>query len=281
MAILTFLSDFGSRDYYVAAVKGVILSLAPGATLVDVSHEVAAGDVAAGSFLLAAALPAFPPGAVHLAVVDPGVGSERRLLALETVLPGHAAPSFLVGPDNGLFEPFLDGCLRRVAIDRPDLYRDAPGATFHGRDRFAPAAAALLRGEDLASLGAPAADPRRARRPPPEPWSGEGRQGWRGRVEHVDRYGNLITDLTAAALPPLAPGIRVEIAGRTITAGARFYAEMPPGEPAWLVGSLGKLELSLAGASLAEAWALGRGETLLISWSCKRNEGESARSQRQ
>lgn len=93
--ILTFLSDFGTRDYYVAAVKGVILARAPGTTLVDVSHEVAPGDVAEGALLLAAALPCFPPGAVHLAVVDPGVGSERRLLALETVLPGQVRSSIV------------------------------------------------------------------------------------------------------------------------------------------------------------------------------------------
>ncbi len=269
MAIFTFLSDFGSGDYYVAAVKGVLLSLAPGTTLVDVTHEVAPGDVEEAAFLLAAALPAFPAGAIHLAVVDPGVGSARRMLALETVLPGHAAPSYLIGPDNGLFEPFFPAASRILAIDRPDLYRAGPGATFHGRDRFAPAAAALIRGEDFASLGPEIADPQRLSFPRPQPFAEAGREGWRGRVAHVDRYGNLISDLPATLLPfaPPTRRIKVEIAGREITAGVRFYAEIPPGEAAWMVGSTGKLELSLTSASLSSTWAVGRGETLFISWS--------------
>ena len=273
MAILTFLSDFGLRDYYVAAVKGVILGLAPGTALVDVAHEVAPGDVAEASFLLAAALPAFPPGAVHLAVVDPGVGSGRRMLAIEARLPGHAASSFLVGPDNGIFEPFLDRAVAVVAVERPDLYRASPGATFHGRDRFAPIAAALLGGAPLLSLGPPIGDPMRGENPPPLPFRRDGRQGLAGRVAHVDRYGNLVTDLPAAALPVQPPtrSLAVLVAGREISAGARFYAEIPLGEAAWLVGSLGFVELSLAGSSLAELWSIGRGENVTISWSSERN----------
>lgn len=268
LPILTFLSDFGTRDYYVAAVKAVILSRAPRATLVDVSHEVPPGDVEHGAFLLAAALPLFPPGAVHLAVVDPGVGSARRLLAVETLLPGHDAPSFLVGPDNGLFEPFLDHAQRIVAIDRPDLYRQAPGATFHGRDRFAPVAAALLAGVPALQLGSTIADPARGPAALPAPFREDGREGLVGRVAHVDRFGNLVSNLPVAALPcpPPAGGVTVEIAGRTLTRGVGCYAEIPHNEAAWLVGSLGTLELSLRGASLAEAWSIGRGENLLVSW---------------
>lgn len=270
--ILTFLSDFGTRDYYVAAVKGVILSRAPRTVLVDVSHEVAPGGVEEGAFLLAAALPSFPPGAVHLAVVDPGVGSARRELAVEAVLAGHDAPSFLVGPDNGLFEPFLDSCRRVVAIDRTDLYRAAPGATFHGRDRFAPVAAAILNGLPLGELGRPLGDPVRGPSQVPRPWRHSERQGVDGRIVQVDRYGNLVSNLPAAALPcrPPTSELAVAIAGRTVDRGVLCYAEISPNEAAWLVGSLGTVELSLRGASLAEAWSIGRGENLSISWSSAR-----------
>ncbi|HEV7518394.1 MAG TPA: SAM-dependent chlorinase/fluorinase, partial [Thermoanaerobaculia bacterium] len=124
MALLTLLTDFGLRDWYVAAVKGVVLSLAPGAQIVDISHEVPPGDVRTAAFLLAAAAPAFPSGTVHLAVVDPGVGSDRRILAVET------ADALFLAPDNGLLTPILTAAtgVRAVvrAADRPDLYRPAP-----------------------------------------------------------------------------------------------------------------------------------------------------------
>src|SRR5437588_11052452 len=145
--LLTLLTDFGSSDYYVAAVKGTVLRLAPGTQLVDISHQVEPGDVAGAAFLLAAAAPAFPTGTVHLAVVDPGVGSRRRILAAET-----ASGSSLVAPDNGLLTPLLGGARVR-AVERGDLYLESPGATFDGRDRFAPVAAFLLRGGAPAELG--------------------------------------------------------------------------------------------------------------------------------
>ncbi len=156
MPILTLLTDFGTEDYYVAAVKGTILRLAPGTELVDISHQVPAGDLETAAFLLAAAAPAFPPGTVHLAVVDPGVGSDRRILSVRA--PG----AWFVAPDNGLLTPVLDGAVSIRSVEKSDLFLSAPGHTFHGRDRFAPVAAWLLRSEPEAQwiqLGPEIGDP--------------------------------------------------------------------------------------------------------------------------
>jgi len=249
-SLLTLLTDFGLDDYYVAALKGVVLARAPGTAIVDVSHTVPPGDVELAAFLLAAAAPAFPPGTVHLAVVDPGVGSARRMLLVE------AGGQLFVAPDNGLLSPFLSGTVR--AADRPDLYRPGPGATFHGRDRFAPLAAALLAGEPPTALGPVIADPVRLAGEPPRRTAG----ALLGRVVHVDRFGNLVTDIPTEWLPP-GP-LRAEIGGRTATAFATHYGELPAGRAGVLPGSLGTLELALDGENLARSWSVGRGMPVRI-----------------
>jgi len=255
MAILTLLTDFGLADWYVAAVKGVVLGLAPGTPIVDLSHEVPPGDVETAAFLLAAAAPAFPPGTVHLAVVDPGVGSDRRLLLAES------ADALFLAPDNGLLTPFLPprGSAVARAADRPDLYRPSPGQTFHGRDRFAPLAAALLNGAPAAGLGPAIDDPVLL---PGEPPRREG-DTLLGRVIHVDRFGNLVTDIPAAWLQ--APRFEANVAGHTATRRVTHYRELAPGEPGCLPGSLGTLELSLDGADLAKHWDVGRGARVRIT----------------
>ena len=246
MALLTLLTDFGLDDYYVAAVKGTVLRLAPGAAIVDVSHGVPPGDVPAAAFLLAATVRWFPPGTVHLAVVDPGVGSARRLLVAET------ADALLVAPDNGLLTPLLDGATVR-AVDRPDLWLPGPGHTFHGRDRFAPIAAFLLAGRPAAELGPVIDDPVRLPGEPPRRAAG----ALHGRVAHVDRFGNLVTDIPTRWLPP-GP-CRARVGDRSTAHRATHYEELPPGEPGLLPGSLGTLELAIDGGDLARAWAVDRG----------------------
>jgi S-adenosylmethionine hydrolase len=288
--LLTLLTDFGLDDYYVAAVKGTVLRLAPGTQLVDITHQVEPGNVAAASFLLAAAFPAFPAGAVHLAVVDPGVGSQRRILVAEVAAPGPAdasgpagatepaagdgAPgrgaagaggSFLLAPDNGLLTPLLAGARVR-SVERDDLFLRGPGATFHGRERFAPVAAFLLRGGSPAELGPEIADPVRLARTPPRREPGV----LAGAVVHIDRFGNLITDIPAAWLPPpasLTTPVIARVGSHTTARLAAHYDEIPRHAVALLVGSLGTLELSMRGENLARRWAVEAGDAVRVRWS--------------
>ncbi len=251
MPIVTLLTDFGSRDYYVAAVKGVLAGAAPAAGLVDISHEVAPGDVEGGAFLLAAAAPHFPPGTIHLAIVDPGVGSGRRLLAAD------ADSAFFVAPDNGLLSGILEAAEVR-AIERTDLVRPGPSATFDGRDRLAPAAAWLARGEPLAALGPLVRDPVRLALARPE------RSGrlLRGRIAHVDRFGNLVTDLPTAWLSGPLEAARVR--GCEARRQVSHYEALAPGEVGLVPGSLGTLELCRRGSSLAIAWQVQRGDRVEV-----------------
>jgi S-adenosylmethionine hydrolase len=256
--LVTLLTDFGAADWYVAAVKGTLLRVAGerGAapvTLVDVTHEVAPGDVAGGAFHLAAAAPAFPPDTVHLAVVDPGVGSDRRILVAE------AAGALFVAPDNGLLEHVL-GTARVRAVTRSDLFLAAPGATFHGRDRFAPVAAWLLAGGAPEELGPPVDDPVRLHLPRPR------REGDElvGRVAHVDRFGNLVTDLPAGWLAA-GDAPEASVGGHRTQAFVTCYDELAAGVAGLLVGSLGTLELSLRGASLADRWGVARGAAVRVA----------------
>jgi len=258
MPILTFLSDFGTGDYYVAAVKGTVLRLTPGTTLVDVTHEVPPGDVETAAFLLAAAAPAFPDGTVHLAVVDPGVGSDRRILVART------ASATFVAPDNGLLTPVLDGAVAVRAVERSDLFLSGPGQTFHGRDRFAPVAAWLLGGGTEVELGPEITDPRRLSAPPPRREPGR----ISGRVVHVDRYGNLVTDIPAAWLPatPCRAQVGERSGGQFASLRVSHYAAIPAGEAAMLTGSLGTVELSLNGDDLARRWGISRGTPVQVVW---------------
>jgi len=258
-SILTLLTDFGTTDYYVGAVRGTVLRCAPrtDVEMVDLSHEIAVGDVGAASFLLAAAAPAFPDGTVHLAVVDPGVGSERRILAVET------ARGRFVAPDNGLLTRILDGAAGEVgtlrSVTREELFLEAPGQTFHGRDRFAPVAAYLVEGQALTDLGPEIENPVRLVLPPPR------REGAKitGRVVHVDRFGNLVTDIPAAWLPSGRP-FTVSLGAHTVELRVDCYREIPGGQAGVLVGSLGTLEISFDGESLAERWRIERGETVVL-----------------
>ena len=249
--LMTLLTDFGLDDYFVAAVKGTVIRLAPGVTTVDVSHGVPAGDVATAAFLLGAVWASFPRGTVHLAVVDPGVGSERRLLAAE--LDG----AFFVAPDNGLLTPILaDATVRHVI--RPDLYLDGRSQTFHGRDRFAPVAAYLLRGEPMAQLGPAVADALQLAQHQPRREEGE----IHGRVVHVDRFGNLVTNIPSAWLA--AGPFEAQVEGHSVIALATHYDDLSTDEPGILPGSVGTLEISLRGANLAALWGTRSGTEVVI-----------------
>jgi hypothetical protein len=236
--VIALLTDFGLRDAYVGAMKGAILSVCPEATLVDVSHEVPAHDVAAGALALEAAYRHFPGGTVFVAVVDPGVGSPRRPLAV------GAGRWLFVGPDNGLLTPVLEAHpqARVHLVASPLLFREPLSPVFHGRDLFGPVAGHLARGLSLEEVGPPVAD---AVRLPPAP-KARLEDGWEGVVVHVDRFGNLTTNLLESDLERLAGrglgGLEVSLGGRIVPL-VRSYSDVGVGQPCALVGSSGRLEI--------------------------------------
>jgi S-adenosylmethionine hydrolase len=226
--IITLLTDYGTGDTYVAEVKGALLSRVPEATLVDVTHEVPPGDVATAAWLLARAASRFPDGTVHLAVVDPGVGTKRRALAAQ------AGPQCFVAPDNGLLTWVLDKRPRRVvAVPIPP----EASPTFHGRDVFAPAAAELALGRSLDAVGSPVDDPVLLPRPSLTRAGGD----QVGQVVHVDRFGTLVTNIPAARV---AVGAAVRVGVYDLVLRSTF-ADVPPGDPVAFVGSGGTVEIAV------------------------------------
>ena len=226
--VVTFLTDFGTADGYVAEMKGVVLRLLPSATLVDVTHDVAPGDVASAAYLLARTMGSFPGGTVHVVVVDPGVGTARRALA------AGVGAQRLVGPDNGVLSRALERGVSRVVSLRVS---DDASPTFHGRDVFAPSAARLAGGEDLTALGVAIDDPVRL---PPQRLERRGGQ-LVGEVVHVDRFGTLVTNLPAARL---ADAAAVRIGAYDLVLRSTF-ADVPPGDLVAFVGSGGTLEIAV------------------------------------
>lgn len=247
--LVTLLTDFGTADGYVGEMKGVLLTAVPEVRVVDISHDVPPQDVELARLAVARYWRRYPTGSIHLVVVDPAVGSSRRALAVAS--DGR----YLVGPDNGVLSPalLLPGA-RAVSIPVPP--NAAP--TFHGRDVFAPAAAALAAGATLESLGTPVADPVVRRTPEPVR---ESDGTVRGVVIAVDRFGNAITNLV---------GVRdgnVQVAGKRV-AVQRTYADVASAEPLALVGSSGLLEVAVRDGNAAATLGIARGAT--VRWSSGR-----------
>jgi S-adenosyl-L-methionine hydrolase (adenosine-forming) len=242
--IITLLTDFGTADGYVGEMKGVILTAIPDAIIVDVSHALAPQDVDAARLALARVWRRFPRGTIHVVVVDPGVGSARAALAVES--DGR----LLVGPDNGVLSPaLLNPGARTVALAIPP---DA-SPTFHGRDVFAPAAAALARGRSIDSMGTPFAGATLRRTPEPRRIeSGH----IAGEVILIDRFGNAVTNLVGRR------DMLVEIGGREIPI-VRTYADVEPGAPLALVGSNGLIEIAIRDGNAASELRLNRGDQIL------------------
>jgi S-adenosylmethionine hydrolase len=259
MALVTLLTDFGAADTYVAEMKGVILGIAPGATIVDATHAVPPGDVRAGALALARVAPAFPEGTVHVAVVDPGVGTGRRAVIVQT------RRSLLVGPDNGLLSLAArrETIVAAVAIADPARTRHPVSRTFHGRDVFAPAAARLARGVPLAEFGPPIADLTRIDLPAPIV------VGDRlvGEVLTVDRFGNAVSNVDEAALAAFAGGRAVAVTAGTSPAARLVgtYGDAAPGEAVALIGSGGCLELSVRDGDAARAFGLAPGSAFVVT----------------
>ena len=251
MPVVALLTDFGSQDHYVGAMKGAILTVCPEASLVDLTHEIEAHDVTAGALALASAFRDFPPATVFVAVVDPGVGSPRRALALE------AGGYRFVGPDNGILSLVMaeaEGAQAVHRIANASLLRPAVSATFHARDVFGPVAAHLARGLPIAEVGPRIDDPVRVAQPAlREVGPGE----WEATVVHVDRFGNLITNLFGRDLDRILAAVErdfrdvVVVVEGEILPLARTYADVPEGEGCALLGSSGRLEVAVHRGSAA------------------------------
>ena len=257
--IIAFLTDFGTRDHYVGAMKGAALSVCPDATLVDITHHIPPQDVLTGALELWSACPYFPPQTVFVAVVDPGVGTKRRGIAAE------AGGLRFVGPDNGVLSVALRGMGSAFAVElsNPQYARRDVSKTFEGRDRFAPAAGWLAAGTPLAELG-PAAEKTIELTVP-----GAAAHGahLRGEVLIVDRFGNLVTSIDRASFDRFTAG-----AGASVTAGPHAlgpvlatYDQAPRGAACALFGSSGRLEVAVNGGSAAERLALARGAPVVVT----------------
>lgn len=235
--IITLLTDFGLKDPWAGAMKGVLLSINPGANVVDISHLVSPHNIAEGSFILSQAYPFFPKGTIHVAVVDPGVGGKRRPVLIE------AGRHFFIGPDNGIFTPVLENerVKRVIHITNRKYFLREVSSTFHGRDVFAPCAAHLSRGVPPLYFGRPVENPVSLNldRPGKKPLS------ITGTVLYVDSFGNLITSISKRDISGLLKKGRVEIRikGRRVGGLKSSYSE-GEGAPFALVGSGGQVEIA-------------------------------------
>ncbi len=259
MSIITLTTDFGLTDGYVGTMKGVILSIGPTAIIVDISHDIAPQDVREAAYVLYAAYPYFPQGTIHVVVVDPGVGSERRAIALRT------PQATFVAPDNGVLSYVV--ARERVEeiahLTNPRYHLSPVSRTFHGRDIFAPVAAHLARGIPLAELGEPLTEiitfslPRPQFRPD---------RDIVGQVIHVDRFGNLITSIMSKDLVDHSlPGESVvQIKGQSIRGIVNTYAEVTSGKLLALIGSEGHLEISVSGGSASQTLEAKVGDKVLL-----------------
>jgi len=248
------LTDFGLEDTYVGQMKAVLVTRAPLSPQIDLTHSIPPQDVRGGARAIDDTLAHLPRSAVILAVVDPGVGTDRRPLI---VTVGDLAG---VGPDNGVLTPLLrlPGA-RAHAIDPQRAGAAALSSTFHGRDLFAPAAAGLATGSSPAELGEPVDDPVVL---PPEPGPRRTSTGWTGRVVSVDRFGNLITNLRRDHLSDLPRNAAVELPTADSVPLVRTYGEAAAGELIALVGSGGFVEVACNGGSAAEITGLGVGDAI-------------------
>ena len=245
MPVITLLTDFGTADGYVAEMKGVLMTQAPASQVVDLSHDIPPHEIDAARLAVARYWRRFPTGTIHLVVVDPGVGGDRQAIAVSS------EDRFLVGPDNGVLSPALlvPGA---QAVSLPVPADAAP--TFHGRDVFAPAAAALARGMLVESLGSPLDDP--VIRRTPEVIRED--DGWlRGEVIVVDRFGNAVTNLIAIH------GGEVRIGDREVPMG-RTYADVSTGEAVALVGSSGLIEIAVRDGNASTMLDLKRGSIVRV-----------------
>jgi S-adenosyl-L-methionine hydrolase (adenosine-forming) len=250
--IVTLTTDFGTKDHFAAVMKGVILGICPGATLVDISHEVQPFEIQEGAFVVAQAFRFFPRKTIHIVVVDPGVGSARRAILVE------AEGQYFIAPENGVLAMVYSKRGSKVREITADKYFLQPvSRTFHGRDVFAPAAAHLAKGARPSSFGKLIDDYLKPAFTEPQRTS---KRQWMGTVLHIDRFGNMITNFNIDEFPTVRmKPFEFAVGTQHLTELALTYAEMPVGEPFVIVGSSGYLEVSANQGSAARILGCGAG----------------------
>lgn len=256
---ITFTSDFGTLDGYVGAVWGAILSICPEVRMVNISHAIPPQDIAHAAFTLHTATRYYPAGTVHLAVVDPAVGTSRRGLCVVT------KDYMLVGPDNGIFTPFMNEDSAIYSLENEKCWRSIISNTFHGRDIFGPVAGHLTAGFKPEELGPKIDDPFVL-----DTWTNRWRKNEvEGAVVHVDHFGNCITSLTPEDVAKFSE-MTLWLPGNPNAPEAHkiclTYAEANLGEACWLLGSAGLIELAVNGGNAAEMFGIERGDRILVEF---------------
>lgn len=257
--IITLLTDFGVQQTYVGQMKGAILALNPEVTIVDLTHAIPPQQRLIGALALAESIATFPRGTIHVAVVDPGVGSTRRAVVID------CETFWLVGPDNGLFSAVLARWpAKAVYVCREnEFWRHPVAPTFHGRDVFAPTASALSRGVPIDQLAERSDSPLV---PLELPAVRVDRQRAVGQILWIDGFGNAITNIDRGRLPAGCVPVRITSGSLTLTDCESFYSAVPPGQPLALWDSSGRLELAVHAGHAADRYGLSPGQSVEIDW---------------
>lgn len=256
MPIITLLTDFGYQDAYVGVMKGVIAGICPDVKIIDLTHAIPPQDMAAARFTLLNAYPYFPNGTIHTVVVDPGVGTARRAVAVQT------ANGYLVGPDNGVLSGVLAqvGAIAAVSLTNSGYWRTSqPSQTFHGRDVFAPVAAHLAAGVSLSQLGTPIVLDSLVQQTPPVPQIGVDKAI--GHVQYIDHFGNLITTLPGDMLQQ---GLWTGRVGQTDIPVGQTYGDVKLGQAIAILGSHGWVEIAVNGGSAQQRFKLKVGDEVQL-----------------
>lgn len=257
--LITLTTDFGEGSAYVAAMKGAIYTINPSARIVDISHRVAPQDVRMGAFVLEDATRWYPPGTIHVAVIDPGVGTGRRMVFAEMGQQRYIAP------DNGLLSRITlhERPSRIIAIENPQYWQSNVSETFHGRDIMGPVAAHVAAGLDPAKLGSALTSIFLIDWPQPQTTA----DAVSGEIIAVDHFGNLISNITTEHLNAGEfASLKVTCGGRTLTGLKRTYAEEQPGTLVALVGSAGRLEVAVVQGNASRVLGVGVGEPIRVDW---------------
>jgi len=254
-AVITLTTDFGLLDPFVGIMKGVILNIAPSAQIIDITHGIEPQNIVQAALALESAHAYFPKNTVHLVVVDPGVGGDRRPIAVKT------KSATFVGPDNGVLTPLIDSSARVYELTHTKYFLDSPSSTFHGRDVFAPISAWIAKGTPLSKMGLKISDPRILELPQPTIHKGT----ITGEIIYIDRFGNLISNISSELLRETQPdSLTLKIGKKRIHGLVSHYSQCKPGDVGTLINSWGKLEIFCRDGNAAKKLKYRVGTSLTI-----------------